>query len=105
MTVPLSVVPERDPAGAITTLVPAAVIRPLPLTVKLGIAVDEPNDPVLPLTVARTVAFPVEVTSPVRLALVVTVAALPLIDPWIVFVTKRLVVVADDDVEFSAVKF
>jgi hypothetical protein len=75
-----SVAPVSVPAGATTAAVPAAVMRPLPLTVKVGMAVDEPNEPVLPLTVARVVPFPTEVTSPVKLALVVTVAALPPIE-------------------------
>ncbi len=47
------VVPVNVPAGAITTDVPAAVINPLPLTVKFGIAVDDPKDPTFPLTVAN----------------------------------------------------
>ena len=104
-TVALRVVPVRVPAGAITTLVPAAVIRPLPLTVKLGIAVLDPNEPVFEFTVARVVALPVEVTSPVKLALVVTVPALPVIEPVMVLVTERLVVVAFVVVLLRPVKF
>src|ERR1035437_8912924 len=50
-----SAVPVSVPAGAITTAVPATVMRPLPFTVNVGIAVDEPNEPTFPLTVARVV--------------------------------------------------
>src|SRR4051794_31396521 len=45
--------PVSVPAGATTALVPAAVMRPLPLVVKLGMAVLDPNDPTLLFTVAR----------------------------------------------------
>lgn len=48
--------PVKVPAGAMTAFVPAAVINPLPLTVKFGIAVEDPKDPTLPFTVARVVA-------------------------------------------------
>ena len=68
-TVVLSVVPLRVPAGATTAFVLAAVTRPLPLTVKDGIAVDEPKDPTLLLTVARVVVIavaPLPVISPER---------------------------------------
>jgi hypothetical protein len=51
--VEFKVVPDRVPAGATTALVPAAVINPLALTVKFGIAVLEPKEPVLELTVVR----------------------------------------------------
>ena len=54
-TVAFKVVPLSVPAGAITTAVEAAVMSPLPLTVKVGMAVDEPNEPTLLLTVARVV--------------------------------------------------
>lgn len=68
-TVELSVVPERVPAGATTALPEAAVTRPLPLTVKVGMEVEEPKLPTFPLTVARVVPkepVPKPVTSPVR---------------------------------------
>ena len=74
-TVALRVVPVKVPAGAITTAVETAVINPFPLTVKTGIAVEEPKEPMFRLTVAKVVALPTEVTSPVKLALVVTVPA------------------------------
>jgi hypothetical protein len=67
-TAEFNVVPERVPAGAITTLVEAAVISPLPLTVKDGMAVELPKDPVLVFTVARVRAAepgPDAVASPV----------------------------------------
>jgi hypothetical protein len=66
-TLAASVVPVSVPAGAMTADDAAAVIRPLPLTVKLGIAVDEPNDPTLALTVANVVTklFAGVVISPV----------------------------------------
>lgn len=54
-----NVVPVRVPAGAITAFVPAAVIKPLAFTVKFGIAVDEPHEPVFEFTVARVVVIPV----------------------------------------------
>src|SRR2546425_214418 len=54
------VLPVSVPAGAMTALVPAAVIRPLPLTVKFGMAVEEPKLPVFELTVARVVPFPTD---------------------------------------------
>src|SRR5262245_30706087 len=70
-----SVEPVSVPAGAITALLPAAVMRPLALTVKLGMAVEEPNEPVLPLTVASVVAsVPLVVRSPERSPLVTAVA-------------------------------
>ena len=67
-TVAFKVVPLSVPAGAITTAVEAAVMSPLPLTVKVGMAVDEPNEPTLLLTVAKVVprAPAVVVISPVR---------------------------------------
>jgi hypothetical protein len=68
-TLAARVVPVRVPAGATTALVDAAVMRPLALTVKLGIAVEDPKDPTLPLTVARVNAAepgPDAVASPVR---------------------------------------
>ena len=67
------VVPVRVPAGAMTAFPEAAVINPLPLTVKVGIEVEDPKDPTLPLTVARVVAVEpsvskVAVKSPVRVS-------------------------------------
>ena len=61
-------VPVKVPAGATTTFVEAAVTRPLPLTVMVGIAVDEPKAPTFELTVARVVTDdPAEVLmSPVK---------------------------------------
>jgi hypothetical protein len=64
-----SVVPVKVPAGATTALVLAAVIRPLAFTVKEGMAVDEPNDPMFELTEARVSVAepgPVAVPSPVN---------------------------------------
>lgn len=87
------VFPERVPAGAITTVVPTAVVSPFALTVKTGIAVEEPNEPTFPLTVASVVAFPLLVTSPVKLAFVVTVPAVRL-----AAVPEILVPVNDDGV-------
>jgi hypothetical protein len=63
------VVPDSVPAGATTAFPDAAVIKPLAFTVKLGIEVLEPNDPVLELTVASVKAAdpgPEAVASPVR---------------------------------------
>lgn len=63
------VVPVSVPAGAITTFDEAAVIKPLALTVNVGIDVDEPNVPTLELTVAKVIATepgPVAVASPVK---------------------------------------
>jgi hypothetical protein len=68
-TLEARVVPVRVPAGAMTALVLAAVIKPLALTVKLGIAVEEPKLPMLLLTVAKVrvaAPGPVAVASPVR---------------------------------------
>ena len=64
-----SVVPVSVPAGATTAFVPAAVINPLPFTVKFGIALEDPHDPVFVLTVASVAAAdpgPAAVISPVR---------------------------------------
>jgi hypothetical protein len=67
-----NVVPVSVLAGAITTFPEAAVIRPLPFTVKLGIDVDEPNDPTLEFTVESVVAsVPLVVMSPERSPLVI----------------------------------
>lgn len=63
------VVPVRVPAGAMTAAVEAAVINPLAFTVNVGIAVEEPKEPTLELTVAKVAATlpgPVAVTSPVK---------------------------------------
>ena len=62
------VAPVRVPAGATTAFPEAAVIKPLPLTVKVGIEVEEPKDPTLVFTVAKVVANdPAEVVmSPVK---------------------------------------
>lgn len=68
-TLAAKVVPVSVPAGAMTTLPEAAVISPFPLTVKVGIEVEEPNEPTLPLTVAKvavTEPGPDAITSPVR---------------------------------------
>lgn len=64
-----SVVPVSVPAGATTAAVPAAVIRPLPFTVKFGIAVEDPKVPEFVLTVANVSAVlpgPAAVASPVK---------------------------------------
>lgn len=69
VTFEASVTPVTVPAGAITALVPAAVIRPLPFTVKFGMAVDDPKLPVFPFTVASVSAElpgPAAVPSPVN---------------------------------------
>ncbi len=63
-----SMLPVSVPAGATTATVPAAVISPLPFTVKVGIAVELPQLPVSVLTVARVATVepgPLAVTSPV----------------------------------------
>ena len=76
------VVPPLDTTGdvPVTDVTPpgdplaAAVIKPLALTVMLAFV----NAPTLLLTVARVEALPTEVTSPVKLALIVAVpVALP----------------------------
>jgi hypothetical protein len=72
------VVPVRVPAGATTVLSLTAVINPFPLTVSVGMDVEEPKLPVFVLTVARVVALPLLVKSPVRFALVVTCPAVKL---------------------------
>jgi hypothetical protein len=68
-TVPFNVVPLNVPAGAMMEFEPALVIKPLALTVKFGIDVEEPKGPVVELTVANvigTVPGPVAVASPVN---------------------------------------
>ena len=67
-TLEAKVVPVSVPAGATTAFVDAAVIRPLPLTVKLGIAVLDPKLPTFELTVASVKAAPEVVASPDRFA-------------------------------------
>ena len=69
-----SVAPDRVPAGAMTAAVVVLVVKPLALIVMTGIAVLEPVEPA-EATVASVVALPTDVTSPVKLALVVTVPA------------------------------
>ena len=56
----------------------------------LSIPVANPAKDV-PLILPTVAVFPVLVTSPVKLALVVTVAAFPVIDPAIALVTVKLV--------------
>ena len=62
-----SVAPVSVPAGATTATLLAAVIRPFPFTVNVGIAVEPPKDPTFPFTVASVVErLPATVvTSPV----------------------------------------
>ena len=63
------VVPVSVPAGAMTALVEAAVMRPLAFIVNVGIAVEDPKVPTFPLTVERvngTEPGPVAVPSPVK---------------------------------------
>jgi hypothetical protein len=55
-TLDARVVPVKVPAGATTAAAEIAVIRPLPLTVTIGIAVEEPKDPVFEFTVLRVTA-------------------------------------------------
>lgn len=69
-----SVAPDRVPAGAMTAAVVMLVVKPLALMVMTGIAVLEPVEPA-EATVASVVAFPTDVTSPVKLAFVVTFPA------------------------------
>ena len=69
-----SVLPDRVPAGAMTAAVVMLVVKPLTLMVITGIAVLDPVEPA-EATVARVVAFPTDVTSPVKLAFVVTFPA------------------------------
>jgi hypothetical protein len=78
--------PERVPAGATTTDVDIAVTNPFAFTVTDGIAVELPNAPTLELTVARVVAFPTLVTSPVKFAFVVTLDAVNAVAVPVIFV-------------------
>jgi len=68
VTVEFRVAPVRVPAGATTALPLAAVINPLPFTVKVGMLVEEPNEPTFEFTVASVVPRAPEdvVTSPVN---------------------------------------
>jgi hypothetical protein len=73
ITVPDGIACGADPLDA-------AVIKPFALTVML----EKVNEPTFELTVASVVALPDEVTSPVKLAFVVTVDALPVKEAVIV---------------------
>ena len=85
-----SVAPDRVPAGAMTAAVVMLVVKPLALMVITGIAVLDPVEPA-EATVASVVAFPTDVTSPVRLALVVTLLAVKAVAVPVMFVpTKKL---------------
>lgn len=75
-----NVAPDSVPAGATTAAVVMPVVKPLALMVITGIAVLPPVVPA-DATEANVVTFPAEVTSPDKLALVVTVEALPVKDP------------------------
>jgi hypothetical protein len=66
-------VPVREDAGAEINVVPAAVRIPLAFTVNVGIKFEEPNDPILELTVAKVAVAPEVVMSPTRLVLVIEV--------------------------------
>jgi hypothetical protein len=84
------VAPERVPAGAMTAAVVMLVVKPLAFIVITGIAVLDPVEPA-EATVARVVAFPTEVTSPVKLAFVVTFPAVsPAAVPVMFVPTKAL---------------
>jgi len=84
------VAPERVPAGATTTAVVILVVKPLALMVMTGIAVLDPVEPA-EATVASVVAFPTDVTSPVKLAFVVTVPAVsPAAVPVMFVPSKKL---------------
>ena len=85
-----SVAPDRVPAGAMTAAVVMLVVKPLALMVMTGIAVLDPVEPA-EATVASVVAFPTDVTSPVKLALVVTLLAVNAVAvPVILVPTKAL---------------
>jgi len=87
------VVPPLDTTGdvPVTEVTPpgdplaAAVIKPLALTVMLAFV----NAPTLLLTVARVDALPTEVTSPVKLALVVTLLAVNAVAVPVMFVPTK----------------
>ena len=85
-----SVLPDRVPAGAITAAVVMLVVKPLALIVMTGIAVLDPVEPA-EATVASVVALPTDVTSPVKLAFVVTVPAVsPAAVPVMFVPSKKL---------------
>ena len=85
-----SVAPDRVPAGAMTAAVVMLVVKPLALMVMTGIAVLDPVEPA-EATVASVVAFPTDVTSPVKFALVVTLLAVKAMAVPVMFVpTKKL---------------
>lgn len=93
-----SVVPDNVPAGATTTLVEAAVINPFAFTVKEGIAVEDPNEPVFEFTVANVKAAlpgPAAVPSPVK---AVMAAGAPVIAEYGIVVEA---VAADDPLEYK----
>jgi len=73
------------PSPTVILLEEADVIKPLELTVITGIAVEDPKVPVVLLTVFKVVILPEEVTSPDKLALVITFEAVPESDPTNVF--------------------
>ena len=86
-------VTEIEPDGIDTDTLDTEVISPLPLTVNCAMLAASPNIPTLAFTVVSVVAFPIEVTSPVKFALVITFAAMvaeaaePVIFPTIGAVT------------------
>lgn len=82
--------PVTDPIAGVTVVFDAAVTSPLAFTVTTLACVADPKVPTFELTAARVEAFPTEVTSPVRLAFVVTV---PAVSPAAVPV--RLVAIPD----------
>ena len=85
-----NVAPDSVPAGAITTAVVMLVVKPLAFMVITGIAVLDPVVPAV-ATVASVVAFPTDVTSPVKLAFVVTVPAVsPAAVPVMFVPSKKL---------------
>ena len=75
-----NVPPVNVKAGATTAAVVMPVVKPLALMVITGIAVLPPVVPA-DATEANVVTFPAEVTSPDKLALVVTVEAFPVKAP------------------------
>ena len=95
ITFEANVAPDNVPAGATTAAVVMDVVKPLALIVITGIAVLPPVVPA-DATEANVVTFPAEVTSPDKLALVVTVDALPdndPVNPFEVTETKPAIVV------------
>ena len=83
-----SVLPDNVPAGAMTTAVVMLVVKPLAFMVITGIAVLDPVVPAV-ATVASVVAFPTDVTSPVKLALVVTLLAVKAVAVPVMFVPSK----------------